>query len=158
MIKNYDWLIVGMALFLMFFGAGNQYFPVDISRFALVLNFVNTFLKQYGNLIFGICVTVACLSTVTTLTIVVSQFFSDIYGFSYKKVAYISCATSAFMANFGADRIVGVAKPILAILYSITLCGNSRDIRRFCQKKYNNSFRLSVYTTGCIKKDGYIYK
>lgn len=120
-------IVTGLGLLVIYIGlfylgaTGNQYFPADISRSALVSNFVNMFLGQYGNLIFGVCVTVACLSTATALTMVVSQFFLDTYGFSYKKVAYVSCAISTFMANFGVDRIVGVAEPILAILYPITI-------------------------------------
>ena len=30
MKKNYDWLLVGMALFSMFFGAGNLIFPPSV--------------------------------------------------------------------------------------------------------------------------------
>ncbi len=120
-------IVTGVGLSTIYLGlfylgaTGNQYFPADISRAALVANFVTLFLGKYGNLIFGICVIAACLSTAIALTMVVSEFFSKTYKMDYKKVAVVSCALSAFMANFGVDKIVIIAEPILGILYPITI-------------------------------------
>ncbi|UUV19776.1 branched-chain amino acid transport system II carrier protein [Fusobacteria bacterium ZRK30] len=139
-------IVTGTGLSIIYLGlfylgaTGNQYFPADISRPELVSNFVNIFLGQYGNLIFGICVIAACLSTAVALTMVVSEFFSKTYNMDYKKVAVVSCVLSAFMANFGVDKIVVIASPILGILYPITIVLiflgilgiNSIAIRRSC--------------------------
>ncbi|MGX6592481.1 branched-chain amino acid transport system II carrier protein [Cetobacterium ceti] len=139
-------IVTGLGLSIIYFGlfylgaTANQYFSPNILRAQLVANFVHMFLGQYGNLIFGICVIAACLSTAIALTMVVSEFFSKTYGFAYKKVAIISCLVSGFMANFGVDKIVKFAEPILGILYPITIVliflgimniGN-QNVRRFC--------------------------
>lgn len=139
-------IVTGTGLSIIYLGlfylgaTGNQYFPADISRAALVANFVTLFLGQYGNLIFGICVIAACLSTAIALTMVVSEFFSKTYNMDYKKVAVVSCGLSAFMANFGVDKIVIIAEPILGILYPITIVLiflgimgiNIQSVRRSC--------------------------
>lgn len=126
---------------LFFLGAtGNQHFPADISRASLVANFVTLFLGKYGNFIFGICVIAACLSTSIALTMVVSEFFSRTYKMSYKKVAVVSSLVSMFMANFGVDKIVVIAEPILGILYPVTIVliflgimgVNNLTVRRSC--------------------------
>ncbi len=120
-------IVTGTGLSIIYLGlfylgaTANQHFPADISRAALVANFVTLFLGKYGNLIFGICVIAACLSTAIALTMVVSEFFSKTYNMDYKKVAVVSCGLSAFMANFGVDKIVIIAEPILGILYPITI-------------------------------------
>lgn len=139
-------IVTGLGLSIIYIGlfylgaTGNQYFPADISRAALVANFVTLFLGKYGNLIFGICVMAACISTAVALTMVVSEFFSKTYNMSYKKVAVVSCAISTFMANFGVDKIVIIAEPILGILYPITIVliflgimgVNTEFVRRSC--------------------------
>lgn len=120
-------IVTGSGLAIIYLGlfylgaTGNQYFPADISRASLVANFVTLFLGKYGNFIFGICVIAACLSTSIALTMVVSEFFSNTYKMSYKKVAVVSSLISTFMANFGVDKIVVIASPILGILYPITI-------------------------------------
>ena len=120
-------IITGSGLLIIYFGlfylgaTANQYFTDHITRAQLVANFVHMFLGHYGNLIFGICVIAACLSTAVALTMVVSEFFSKTYNFSYKKVAVIASLISGFMANFGVDKIVKFAEPILGILYPITI-------------------------------------
>lgn len=139
-------IVTGLGLSIIYIGlfylgaTGNQHFPADISRAALVANFVTLYLGQYGNLIFGVCVMAACISTAVALTMVVSEYFSRTYNMDYKKVAVVSCGISTFMANFGVDKIVVIAEPILAILYPITIVLiflgimgiNAQFVRRSC--------------------------
>ncbi|MFK4785613.1 branched-chain amino acid transport system II carrier protein [Fusobacterium sp. MFO224] len=78
-------------------------------------------LGSAGKLAFGICVSVACLTTSVGLVALVSDWFERITPFSYKGIAIFTCIFSTLMAIGGVDFIIKLSIPVLVILYPVTI-------------------------------------
>lgn len=78
-------------------------------------------LGSLGKLAFGVCVSVACLTTSVGLVALASDWFERITPFSYRGIAIFTCIFSALMAIGGVDFIIKLSIPVLIILYPITI-------------------------------------
>jgi len=74
-----------------------------------------------GKLIFGICVSAACLTTSVGLVALVGDWFEKITPFSYKTITIFTCIFSTIMAINGVDFIIKLSIPVLCILYPVTI-------------------------------------
>ncbi|WP_410207728.1 branched-chain amino acid transport system II carrier protein [Fusobacterium sp.] len=82
---------------------------------------VRQLLGTKGNVILGLCVAGACLTTAIGLTATVGDYFKNLLKVSYKKVVIVNVAVSFAFATFGVDSIVKVAAPVLTFLYPIAI-------------------------------------
>ena len=87
----------------------------------LLNEIVDRMLGKSGNLILGICVTGACLTTAIGLTATVGDYFSKILNTTYEKVVIVTTIISFIFAGFGVDIIVKISAPILTLIYPIAI-------------------------------------
>jgi LIVCS family branched-chain amino acid:cation transporter len=115
-------LVVYMGL--TYLGATvSTYYTPDINRSSLVLGLVSRLMGIPGLLIFALVVGFACITTAVGLTSAAASYFERLLNgrISYKALTIIICTLSAILANFGLDKIISLASPILSIVYPPTL-------------------------------------
>lgn len=78
-------------------------------------------LGHLGKFGFGICVAAACLTTSVGLVALASDWFSNLLGWDYKKLALGITIFSAILSTFKLDSLINFYIPILNILYPITI-------------------------------------
>lgn len=76
---------------------------------------------SFGNILLGVIVTLACLTTAIGLVVASGQYFSQITKISYKTIVLSVTIGSFIIANQGLDAIVSVSVPVLAFLYPIAI-------------------------------------
>jgi branched-chain amino acid:cation transporter, LIVCS family len=75
-----------------------------------------------GNVLFGIIVILACLTTCVGLTNACARFFKEIFPkFSYKMYVFIFVIIGLLFTNFGLDVILQIATPLLVFIYPISI-------------------------------------
>lgn len=75
-----------------------------------------------GNIILGIIVTMACLTTSIGLINACSNYFHHLFPtISYRVFAIIMSVFSAFVANIGLSQLIAISVPILFIIYPISI-------------------------------------
>ncbi|WP_404331924.1 branched-chain amino acid transport system II carrier protein [Mesobacillus maritimus] len=75
-----------------------------------------------GNVLFGMIVILACLTTTVGLTNACARFFNEIHpNLSYKKYVFIFIAIGLLFTNFGLDLILQIATPLLVFIYPISI-------------------------------------
>lgn len=75
-----------------------------------------------GNLLFGIIVILACLTTCVGLINACARFFNEIFPkFSYKQFVFIFIVIGLLFTNFGLESILKVAAPLLVFIYPISI-------------------------------------
>lgn len=76
---------------------------------------------NYGALILGIIVILACFTTSVGLIVATGQFFAKITGFSYKMIITIVSIGSFLIANQGLNAIINISVPVLVFIYPIAI-------------------------------------
>ncbi len=124
-------LIAGTGLFavyagLMYIGAsGSQVLPAELaqSRSGIIVSAINQLMGRTGNIILGLAITMACLTTAIGLVATASRFFHGRLSkyISFKAIVFIVAGVSLFFSIFGVDEIIRVSTPILEIVYPITI-------------------------------------
>lgn len=121
-----------LALVYLGFGLVSSYYSsllVNTTPETLIGSLAEHLLGSYGGIIVSIAVALACLTTAMTLVAVFAEFITD-KAFP-GKITYIpaligTIAASCFFANFGFEAIVGMASPVLTVLYpaliAVTIC------------------------------------
>lgn len=88
-----------------------------------ILNTITT--QAFGNLgqiLLGLIVTLACLTTTIGLIVSVSEYFNEIYHkISYKTYVVIFTVIGLFIANQGLNYIITKSVPVLLVLYPISM-------------------------------------
>lgn len=90
---------------------------------AEILVFASQQLFGYGgNVLFGVIVILACLTTCVGLINACARFFNEIFPrFSYKKYVLIFTIIGLLFTNFGLDMILQIATPLLVFIYPIAI-------------------------------------
>ncbi len=107
---------------LMFVGA-NLVDVQEASRTDLFVVAVDRILGQKGKMVMSLTVMLACLTTSAGLTAMAGGFFSGISNgkLSYKWVVAVCAVVSFGVSNLGVDAIVGLAVPILLVVYPVVI-------------------------------------
>lgn len=140
--------VIGLGIVyggLMYLGSQtSSILPNDIGKSALVTEIVRRLLGYYGNVILGLAVALACLTTSIGLTSSASSFFESLFKgkISYKTNAIIISIVSAIIALNGVDKIVLLAVPILQILYPIVMI---LVVFTLLNVQNNTAIRISTY-------------
>lgn len=93
----------------------------NLSTAQTALKIAELTLGAYGRAFFGLCVAAACLTTSVGLVALVSDWFSKLLNIDYKKLAIFTCIFSGALSVMGLDAILGLAVPVLVVLYPITI-------------------------------------
>ncbi|WP_027625924.1 branched-chain amino acid transport system II carrier protein [Clostridium lundense] len=119
--------VVGLGFIyggLMYLGSQtSSILPGDISKTALVTEIVTRVLGFSGNIVLGLAVALACLTTSIGLTSSAAKYFEELSNgkLSYTANSIIISIWSILTATMGVDKIVVLSVPILKILYPIVM-------------------------------------
>ncbi len=103
----------------------------------LLTNVVHTLLGSSGNLVLGVAVLFACLTTSIGLASSFADFFSTTFPkFSYKAVLTVVCLFSFALANIGLTQMINIVLPILVMVYPPIIV---LTIMSFGKKAFGNS-------------------
>lgn len=119
-------LITGLGLFLVYCGlahlgaTGSTLFSPRITRVNLVTTSVKLLFGQFGIIILGVMVALACLTTAIGLTGSAGTYISRLtHGkISYGQVVTLICLFSAVISTLGVEIIVRYAAFVLTIVYA----------------------------------------
>ncbi len=77
---------------------------------------------EYGGLLLGLMITVACLTTSVGLITSCSSYFHKLLpSISYKKIAISLSVFSAIIANVGLNHLISFSVPVLTVLYPLAI-------------------------------------
>nr|WP_314278997.1 branched-chain amino acid transport system II carrier protein [uncultured Peptostreptococcus sp.] len=98
-------------------------FDNTVERTALVISITQAILGGPGKLILGAVVALACLTTAIGLTSACGNYFSDLTKgkLKYEVIVVAVCVFSAVVSNFGVDKIIQIAAPLLYMMYPATI-------------------------------------
>lgn len=105
---------------LTFLGATvSSTYNLRINRSELLLNITGDLLGHAGVIILGVIVALACLTTAVALVSASADYFSSLSKgkLKYKLLVVLICIFSAVVSNFGLDKIVSLASPVLSLIY-----------------------------------------
>ena len=84
----------------------------------LLTSVVNTLLGPVGNIVLGVAVLFACLTTSIGLASSFSDFFHTTFPkYSYKSVLTVVCLFSFAVANIGLTKMIAITLPALVMVY-----------------------------------------
>lgn len=109
---------------LTYLGAtASSLYDTNISQTALLINITHHLLGNTGTIMLAIVVGFACLTTSIGLTSVTAKFFEDLTNekLKYEHIVIFICVFSAIVSNFGVDKIIQIAIPILILIYPVTI-------------------------------------
>lgn len=95
---------------------------------------------DFGALLLGIIVTLACLTTSIGLVVACGEFFAKVTPLPYKGIIIIISLLSYVFANQGLETIISYSVPVLTFIYPITIV---LILLTFMQKLFEHS--KSVY-------------
>lgn len=124
LLKSSGIAIIGLAIVycgILYIGATASGTFESMGTTQLLNSIVSNLLGKEGNLLLGICVSGACLTTAIGLTATVGDYFNTILNIDYKKIVMINVALSFVFSSFGVDSIVKISAPILTLLYPIAI-------------------------------------
>lgn len=137
---------------LLYLGAhGQTLLSETSSRSMMTVQLVNAILGNIGSLLLSICVSFACLTTSIGITAAASEFFAEVTPkwLKYNTVVSVSVVVSGLMALGGVEFIVGVAGPLLTMIYPM---GIVLVILNLISNyvPYKACFKWTVFSTGLI--------
>lgn len=155
-------VISGIMLFFVYCGltylgatGSKQYDLASINQASLIVAITNDLLGYYGALLLGIIVALASLTTAIGVSSAVASYFETLFHgkVKYNVILTVMVVFSTVVANFGLTTIIGIAVPILSLVYPtiITLI-----ILSFFKNKIHNpniykgatlvAFVMSIFT------------
>lgn len=103
---------------LAYLGATARSLGTDLSEGALIVAITQRLLGEFGMGMFGIIVTVACLTTAVGLVGSTASYF---HRLTHEKLGYVAgvaleCIVGVLICNLGLDTIIALAEPVLAVV------------------------------------------
>lgn len=94
-------------------------YNLRINRSELLVNITGGLLGYAGVIILGVIVALACLTTAVALVSASADYFCTLSKgrLSYRLLVILCCVFSAVVSNFGLDKIVALASPVLSLVY-----------------------------------------
>jgi len=108
---------------LAYLGATTNFAAGEANNGGALLTFAaNTHFSVWGNVILGVAILFACLTTSIGLITSCASYFSKMFPrFSYKKLAIIFTVFSAAVANIGLSSLISISVPVLTAIYPIAI-------------------------------------
>lgn len=76
---------------------------------------------NFGTLLLGVIVLLACFTTTVGLVSACGQFFTKITGIKYRNITLIITITGFIISNQGLELIINYSTPVLVFIYPITI-------------------------------------
>lgn len=142
--------VIGMAFVyggLTYLGATvSPIYDNTVERTALIVSITEGILGGTGKVILAIIVALACLTTAIGLSSSCGNYFSQLTKgkLKYEVIVVVVCVFSAVVSNFGVDKIIAIAAPILGMIYPAVVAfiflGMIND-----KIKNNNVFKCAIW-------------
>lgn len=142
--------VIGMAFVyggLTYLGATvSPIYDNTVERTALIVSITEGILGGTGKVILAIIVALACLTTAIGLSSSCGNYFSQLTKgkLKYEAIVVAVCVFSAVVSNFGVDKIIAIAAPILGMIYPAVVAfiflGMIND-----KIKNNNVFKCAIW-------------
>lgn len=124
-IVGFASIIAAFGIMIIYYGlaylgaTATTLYPEDIEKAVLLNKLINHLFGDYGNILLGIVVFLACFTTGSALTSVTSEYFSKLSNrkISYRNFVIIVTIFSIIITNIGLEFIISFAGPILGIVY-----------------------------------------
>ena len=99
------------------------HFTQDSERTALLIGMVKLMLGSVGQIIMGVAVALACLTTSSGLATTCGNFFETISDgkLKYRNVVIVCVIISFALSFLGVDGLINVAVPILLVFYPVII-------------------------------------
>lgn len=81
----------------------------------------STMFGNFGAILLGVIVTLACFTTCVGLVVAAGEFFSKITKLSYRTVILIVTVASFIISNQGLETIINFSVPVLVFIYPIAI-------------------------------------
>ena len=118
--------VLAMVLLFVIYGGltyvgaqGGSHFPKDATRVEILVGCVGMLLGRWGQVALAVAVSLACLTTAVGLTSAAGNFFNSVSGdkWRYEYVVVASVLVSFVLSLVGVEGIIGLAGPVLDIVY-----------------------------------------
>ena len=128
------------------FAAGEANNGVSILTFA-----ANTHFAVFGNIILGLAILFACLTTAIGLITSCASYFSKMFPrFSYKTLAIVFTVFSAAVANMGLSQLITISVPVLVVIYPLAIVLIFLTFAEPIFKGRPEVYRWSLLLTGIV--------
>ncbi|MBB6444978.1 branched-chain amino acid transport system II carrier protein [Bacillus benzoevorans] len=108
---------------LGYMGVTTNFAAGETNNGPAILTFAaDTHFGIYGNIILGLAILFACLTTAIGLITSCASYFSSLFPrFSYKTLAIVFTVFSAAVANIGLNQLITISVPVLVVVYPIAI-------------------------------------
>lgn len=108
---------------LVYVGATSAAVEGTPTHTELLFDISEKLLGRYGNIVLGVAVSMACITTAIGLVLVCGKYFSKLSGerLRYKTVCIIVAVVSLVISNVGVEEIIVIAMPFLVALYPVVI-------------------------------------
>ncbi|GAB3060223.1 branched-chain amino acid transport system II carrier protein [Salinicoccus sesuvii] len=101
---------------------------------------------QFGTVLLGVIVAVACLTTATGLVVAVSEYFNSILPkISYETFVIVFTLISLVLANQGLTQVIQTSVPVLSIIYPIAMASVALLFLTYFIPSPRLSFQIPIY-------------
>ncbi len=124
------YLIFASIIAVLCLGAiyiGLSYYGAQISRQNItstshgVLHLFQYILGGKGSLLFGLCISLACISTAVGLINLSADWFSKYNLLSYKQLVLVISAAALFLSLNNFDLLIKIFEPFIMMIYPVTI-------------------------------------
>ncbi|WP_243291038.1 branched-chain amino acid transport system II carrier protein [Bacillus sp. FJAT-47783] len=88
---------------------------------AILSGSANYLFGYFGNIVLGLAITFACITTSVGLISSCSSFFAKVLPISYKTSVFIITLFSAIVANIGLTQLISFSIPVLVAIYPLAI-------------------------------------
>lgn len=108
---------------LAYLGTTTNYAAGKANNGPAILTFAaNNHFAVLGNVILGLAILFACLTTAIGLITSCASYFSKMFPrFSYKTLALVFTVFSAAVANIGLNQLIAISVPVLTAIYPLAI-------------------------------------
>lgn len=147
--------VIGLCLVyvaLAWIGTTSRGIAPDAVNGGLILTQLTYHLMgPFGQILLGVAVTLACLTTAIGLTSATAVYFSQIFTrVTYKTAVLSITAFTAIIANIGLDQLVSVTLPILVGIYPLAIVLIAGRFFDKWFKSYSEVYIFALFAAGCI--------
>lgn len=114
--------LAGVYLSLFYLGAGSNVLARGVSNGGeLLTRYVQHTFGTPGQLLLAVVIVLACLTTAVGLMTACGEFFSELFGLSYRLVASGFVLLSTVISNVGLTQLIQFSIPVLVGLYPLAI-------------------------------------
>ncbi len=118
-------LVCILIMFLIYTGLtyvgaqGGSIYDADVNQTVLLSGMVYEIFGKFGQVLFGLTVAFACLTTGVSVATAIAQFFEDFLKgkLKYNTLLLIICVVGLVLARTGVANVISIAAPIFYTVY-----------------------------------------